>query len=432
MRYYADLHLHSHYSAATSTGMIIENIVEGAKLKGLHLLGTGDALHRGWLRELRQDLEEESGTGLYKPRNPKGNGTFFITQTEVGTVFDVEGKMRHVHHVILLRSLEVAEQLRERLSKYGDLDVDGRPILSIRPAELVEIVLEIDRESLIYPAHAWTPWRSIFGSINGVDSMEECYEDATDRIYALETGMSSDPPMNWRISALDRYTLVSASDAHSPWPFRIGREACVFELQKLTYREIRDAIVTKDPSRLLMTIEVDPAYGKYHWSGHRNCGVGPLSHEEASKLGYLCPVCHKRLTRGVDSRIEELADRPYGFRPPGAIGYMSLLPLHEILALEAPGEPEQRLYSKSLQSQYEAIVRAIGSEFKVLIEASKEELASVAPKKLVDAIIASRKGRLRVVPGYDGVYGKPIFGVENHQESGGKNGKKASLGEFLR
>jgi PHP family Zn ribbon phosphoesterase len=213
MRYYADLHLHSHYSAATSTGMIIENIVEGAKLKGLHLLGTGDALHRGWLRELRQDLEEESGTGLYKPRNPKGNGIFFITQTEVGTVFDVEGKMRHVHHVILLRSLEVAEQLRERLSKYGDLDVDGRPILSIRPAELVEIVLEIDRESLIYPAHAWTPWRSIFGSINGVDSMEECYEDATDRIYALETGMSSDPPMNWRISALDRYTLVSASDA---------------------------------------------------------------------------------------------------------------------------------------------------------------------------------------------------------------------------
>ncbi|MBS7627834.1 DNA helicase UvrD [Candidatus Bathyarchaeota archaeon] len=377
-------------------------------MKGLHVIGTGDALHRGWLGELKQSLEEIPGTGLYKPKKGK-SGIFFMAQTEVGTVFDVEGKMRHVHHVILMKSLEVAEQLRERLSKYGDLDVDGRPILSIRPAELVEIVLEIDRKSLIYPAHAWTPWRSIFGSINGVRSMEECYEDATDCIHALETGMSSDPSMNWRISALDKYTLISASDAHSPWPFRIGREACVFELQKLSYGEIRESIVKKDPSRLLMTIEVDPAYGKYHFSGHRNCGIGPLSHKEASRLGYLCPVCHKRLTMGVEGRIEELADRDPGFRPPGAIGYMSLLPLHEILALGEAGEPEKSLYSEALQIEYERIVRGIGSEFKVLIEASKEELAKVAPKRIVDAILKLREGKIRIIRGYDGVYGKPVF-----------------------
>ncbi|MEM3019367.1 MAG: endonuclease Q family protein [Candidatus Bathyarchaeia archaeon] len=427
MIFYADLHLHSHYSAATSSRMIIEDIIQGAFMKGLQIIGTGDALHKGWLEELKRGLEEIPGAGLYKPKIGK-IGIFFLAQTEVGTVFEVEGKVRHVHHVILMRSLEVAEHLRERLSKYGDLDADGRPILSIRPAELVEIVLETDKESLIYPAHAWTPWRSIFGSINGVRSMEECYEDATDRIHALETGMSSDPPMNWRISALDKYTLVSASDAHSPWPFRIGREACVFELQKLSYREIREAIMNKDPRRLLMTIEVDPAYGKYHYSGHRNCGIGPLSHEEASRLGYRCPVCHKRLTMGVESRIEELADRAPGYRPIGAIGYMSLLPLHEILAL---GEPEKSLYSEALQIEYERIVREIGSEFKVLIEASREELARVVPQKIVDAILKLREGKIRVIPGYDGVYGKPVFDFEVSQERDRKASERF-LEDFLR
>ncbi len=260
-RFYADLHLHSRYSAATSREMTIEEIDFYAAMKGLNIVGTGDALHGSWLKELKSKLVELNGSGLYK--SSKGSGlTLFIVQTEVATIHEYRGKARRVHHVIIMPNIETAEEVRERLGKYGELDADGRPLLSIKPAELVEILMEINIDIVIFPAHAWTPWWGIFGSMSGVDKMEECYEDMTKYINALETGLSSDPPMNWRISALDRYTLLSFSDSHSPYPYRLGREATVFNLKEGTYREIAEAIKNKDTTKILMTVEVDPAYGK--------------------------------------------------------------------------------------------------------------------------------------------------------------------------
>jgi len=259
-RFYADLHVHSRYSAATSRNMTLEEIEFYASMKGLGIVGTGDALHGIWLRELREKLVEVDGSGLYKTR--EGGSIYFLVQTEVATIHEYMGKARRIHHVILMPSLDVAEDVRERLSRYGDLDSDGRPVFKMDPAELVEVLMEASRDILVFPAHAWTPWWGLFGAMSGVDKMEECYGDMTRHIHALETGLSSDPPMNWRVSALDRYTLLSFSDAHSPYPYRIGREAVVFDLKEPSYRELADAVRRKDPSRILMTIEVDPAYGK--------------------------------------------------------------------------------------------------------------------------------------------------------------------------
>ncbi|MEM3546587.1 MAG: endonuclease Q family protein [Candidatus Bathyarchaeia archaeon] len=260
VRLYADLHVHSRYSAATSRDMTIEEIDFYATMKGLNIVGTGDALHGSWLKELKSKLTEVDDSGIYKSKS--GGSTLFIVQTEVATIHEYEGKTRRIHHVITMSNLDKAEELREKLRRYGELDTDGRPILSIRPAELVEILLETDRNIVIFPAHAWTPWWGIFGSISGVNKMEECYEDMAKHINALETGLSSDPSMNWRISALDRYTLLSFSDSHSPYPYRLGREATVFNLKEKTYREIAEAIKNKDPTKIVMTVEVNPAYGK--------------------------------------------------------------------------------------------------------------------------------------------------------------------------
>lgn len=260
VKLYADLHVHSRYSAATSREMTIEEVDFYATMKGLNIVGTGDALHGAWLKELKSKLVEVNGSGLYKSRS--GGSTLFIFQTEVATIHEYGGKVRRIHHVIIMPNLETAEELRETLRKYGELDVDGRPVLSIRPVELVEVLVETSRDIVIFPAHAWTPWWGIFGSISGVDKMEECYEDTTKHIGALETGLSSDPSMNWRISTLDRYTLLSFSDSHSPYPYRLGREATVFNLEGEEYREVARAIKSKDPEKIVMTIEVNPAYGK--------------------------------------------------------------------------------------------------------------------------------------------------------------------------
>jgi len=260
VRIYADLHLHSRYSRATSSEMTIPQIARNARLKGLGLVGTGDALHPLWLRELKDMLVEAQDGGFYTRR--EASDLLFVPQVEVGTIHQLKGRARRIHHVILMPTLEAAEDLGDRLTAYGSLASDGRPILTISPAELVDIVRSSCNESLVFPAHAWTPWWSIFGAFSGVDLMEECYEDRVLQVQALETGLSSDPAMNWRISSLDRCSLLSCSDAHSPWPFRIGREASVFDLPSLTFKELADAIVMGDPRRFLMTIEVNPAYGK--------------------------------------------------------------------------------------------------------------------------------------------------------------------------
>ena len=427
MRIIADLHIHSRYSRATSQKMNVEEIARFAKIKGLNLVGTGDFTHPKWLKELQESLTEIPGTGLYKPAKDPESPVYFMITTEVSTVFVVNGQTKKIHHVILTPNIETAVQINDRLAKYGSLDIDGRPTLDMTAAQLVEEVMEVSSLNEVFPAHAWTPWFSIFGAFSGFNSVEECYEDMTKHIHALETGLSSDPPMNWRLSALDKYVLVSNSDSHSFWPWRIGREANVFELEKITYHEIVDAIRTKDKNRFKFTIEVNPAYGKYHWSGHRKCGVS-LPPKEAIKLGNICPVCRRRLTKGVEQRVEELADRPEGFKPENAIGFMHLLPLSEIIAsvlgYESPSV-------RKVWEVYNSLIARFGNEYSVLIDASFEELCKVAQPKIAEAIVRVREGRVKVVPGYDGVYGQIIFFEEERRAEEKPKVPQKSLVDFM-
>jgi uncharacterized protein (TIGR00375 family) len=324
---------------------------------------------------------------------------------EVDAEFRVNDQGKRIHLLILCPNIEIARQINDRISKYGDLNSDGRPKLHVTPAELVEAVMEVDQWNEVIPAHAWTPFFSLFGSRSGFDSIEECFQDQIRRIHAIETGLSSDPMMNWRLSTLDKYTLVSNSDSHSPWPYRLGREANVLELENVSYRELVDAIRKKDPRRFLMTIETDPAYGKYHYTGHRNCNV-VMSPEEAHECGDICPVCKKKLTVGVLDRVIELADRPEGYKPSGAIPYVSLIPLQEIIS-SAMGLRD--VFGKAVWEEYGKLIKKFPNEFHVLLEASKEEISSISGARIADAILKVREGRARVVPGYDGVYGKLIL-----------------------
>lgn len=389
-----------------------------AELKGLNLLGTGDALHPSWLEELRKSLKPV-GDGVYS----LGGKVYFIPQVEVATIHEYEGKARRIHHVILMPSLEIAEQLADQLRSFGDVSSDGRPVLNMRPSELVEITMSLNKRNIIFPAHIWTPWWSVFGAKSGVDRMEECYEDQVKHIHAIETGLSSDPPMNWRVSWLSRYVILSFSDSHSPYPYRLGREAAVFKLESLSYRSIYEAIVERtERNHVEFTIEVPPAYGKYHWSGHRKCGVGPISPEEARRLGYKCPVCGKTLTKGVDDRVEELADRPRGYKPEKAQEYVHLLPLQELIALSMGLGFEADLNSKRVWGVYENLIGRFGSEFKVLLEADVEEIVREAGSNVARLILKMRSGTIGIVPGYDGVYGKLILEGETSNLEAGKRG----------
>jgi uncharacterized protein (TIGR00375 family) len=278
--------------------------------------------------------------------------------------------------------------------------------------QLVEEVMQVSDDNEVIPAHVWTPWFSIFGAFSGFNNVEDCYQDMTRHIHALETGLSSDPPMNWRLSALDKYALVSNSDCHSHWPWRIGREANVFEFDKLTYMEVVDTLRKKDPKRFKFTIETNPAYGKYHWTGHRNCNIS-LSPQEATKYGNHCPVCGRRLTKGVEQRVQELADRPADFKPENAIGYKHLLPLSEIitavLGVSYPG-------TKKVWNVYNPLVTKFGDEYAVLMDMSMEEMARIVEPRIAEAIVRVREEEVKVIPGYDGVYGQlAIF--EEKQEN---------------
>lgn len=401
MRVVADLHLHSKYAMATSKDTDLEHMAAGAKSKGLSLLGTGDFTHPLWFEELKSKLEPTSGSGLFS-----FSGMTWMLSCELSTVYKQEGRTRKVHHIVFAPDLETVAQINDLLANYGDLSSDGRPVLTgIESPELVESLSEISDSIVVVPAHAWTPFFSVFGSRSGFDSLSECYGDQARKIFAIETGLSSDPRMNWRLSQLDGVALISNSDAHSPHPWRLGREANVFELGRLTYGEIFDSVRKKDGSRFLCTIEVDPAYGKYHYSGHRACGVS-LSPVEARRAGNRCPKCGKKITVGVLQRLEELADRPDGFVPPGAIPFKRLLPLYEVIshATEVKG-----LYSKRVIEEQDRLIREFGSELAVLLNAGHGALLRATKKPVADAILAQREDRVEVVPGYDGVYGEPRF-----------------------
>jgi uncharacterized protein (TIGR00375 family) len=393
--------------------MNLSEIGRFSKIKGLNLVGTGDFTHPDWLKEIKQTLTPDSGTCLFRIAGNPDSQTRFMLTTEVCTIFDYKGESKKIHHVILSPSLEAVEQINERLARFGDLRSDGRPILNMSAPMLVEEVMSVSRENMVFPAHAWTPWFSLFGAFSGFDSVDDCYQDMTKHIHALETGLSSDPAMNWRLSKLDRFTLLSNSDCHSFWPWRIGREANVFELEKFTYSQVVDAIKANDPDRLKFTIETDPAYGKYHWSGHRSCKVS-YSPQEAIKFGNMCPVCRRRLTKGVEQRVEELADRTLDFKRPNVPGFMRLLPLSEVistvLGVDSPS-------TQAVWSEYNALVGKFGDEYSVLIDASKEAMTAVVDVQLAETIVKVRQGALKVTPGYDGVYGQLVLDAPTMHQS---------------
>lgn len=405
MQIIGDFHLHSKYARATSKNLNLEELSNGQKIKGLNLLATGDFTHPLWLKELKEKLVED-GNGIYSY-----NGMKFIFTTEIASVSKFNGAVKRVHHNIHAPSIEVVEQINEALSKFGKLSSDGRPIMAIDPVVLVETVMNISKDCFVYPNHAWTPWWAVFGSMSGFNSLKDCYQDQAKNIHAIETGLSSDPAMNWRLSQLDDIALISNSDAHSAHPWRLGREANVFDLKNFDYFELHKAIKEKDPKKFLYTIEVDPSYGKYHFTGHRDCKV-VMHPNEAKKLNDICPVCKRKMTVGVLQRIEELADRPEDFVPKNAIPFKSLLPLYEIISFV---KGVNQLYSKKVVEVQDKLIAAFGNEMKVLLEVSKEEIVKISGEEVADAVIKIREGKVKYEAGYDGVYGKPIFDGKEFQ-----------------
>jgi len=400
----ADFHIHSKYSRATSRNMDVPHLAQWARRKGVTLLGSGDFTHHLWLEELKHYLEPLPKKGLFIY-----NGVHFILSVEVSNIFSQNGRVYRVHNVIMVPSLEMAREVNKMLSFHGNLSSDGRPIFGMSCKQLTRELFRISDDIMFIPAHIWTPWFSVFGSNSGFNSLEEAFGEYTKRITALETGLSSDPAMNWRLSALDKYSLVSNSDAHSP--SRIGREANVFDCE-LNYWEIKKVLETKDVNKFLYTIEFFPEEGKYHYDGHRNCSIR-LHPKETKKHNGICPVCGKPLTKGVLYRVEELADRPEGYTPEHAIGYKSMVPLDEIVA-ETKGMDKK---SKTVEREYTSLINEFGSEFNILVNVSEEELFSKFPFRIAEGIKRVRDRQLEVLPGFDGEYGRiKIFNEDDNKE----------------
>lgn len=407
----ADLHIHSRFSMATSKEGTPENLDFWARKKGISLIGTGDFTHPVWREELKERLVSE-GNGLYRLRDEyvkeesrkfPGEGTRFVVSGEISSIYKKNGKTRKVHNVILLPGLEAADAMAQRLEKIGNIHSDGRPILGLDSHDLLEMMLDVCPEGILIPAHIWTPHFSVLGAKSGFDSVEECFEELAPYIYALETGLSSDPAMNWRISKLDRYQLVSNSDAHSP--SKLGREANLLDID-CSYEGLYRAIQTGEG--LEGTVEFFPEEGKYHFDGHRKCGVS-LSPVEAERLGGICPVCGKKLTMGVDHRVEQLADRAEGFVKKDGKKYESLVPLPEVISA-CMGYSTA---SKKVQGCFEQMIQTLGTEFDILRNVPSEDIKSCAGERIAEGIENVRTGNVKRIPGYDGEYGKIELFDEN-------------------
>lgn len=408
MKIVADFHIHSRFARATSKEMNISNLDLWAQKKGIQVMGTGDFTHPLWLKELKEQLEPAE-QGLYKLKPSFAKATEskarFVFSSEISCIYSKGGQVRKIHLILLVPSLSAVEKINTQLSGIGNLKSDGRPILGLDAKEAAKIVLEADPSSLVVPAHIWTPWFSVFGSKSGFNSLKECFDEYTKYIYAVETGLSSDPAMNWRLSALDNVTLLSNSDSHSLE--KIGREVNVFDTE-LSYLAIQEAIKTKDPKKFLFTTEFFPEEGKYHYDGHRLCNVS-LSPEESKKQGNLCHVCERPLTIGVLNRVAELADRPKGEKPENAIPYKSLIPLQEIIA----DALHQGVGTKQGKAEYEKLISRFENEFTVLLDATIEDLLQATLPEIAEGVVRVREGKVRIEPGYDGEYGKiQIFGKE--------------------
>ena len=411
MKMIADLHIHSRFSMATSKEGTPENLDFWARKKGISLIGTGDFTHPVWREELKERFVSE-GNGLYRLRDAfvkeesrkfPGEGTRFVVSGEISSIYKKNGKTRKVHNVILLPSLEAADAMAQRLEKIGNIHSDGRPILGLDSHDLLEMMLDVCPEGILIPAHIWTPHFSVLGAKSGFDSVEECFEELAPYIHALETGLSSDPAMNWRISKLDRYQLVSNSDAHSP--SKLGREANLLDID-CSYEGLYRAIQTGEG--LEGTVEFFPEEGKYHFDGHRKCGVS-LSPVEAERLGEICPVCGKKLTMGVDHRVEQLADRAEGFVKKDGKKYESLVPLPEVIST-CMGYSAA---SKKVQGCFEQMIQTLGTEFDILRNVPSEDIKSCAGERIAEGIENVRTGNVKRIPGYDGEYGKIELFDEN-------------------
>ena len=441
MKLFTDFHLHSRFSRACSTDLSIKTLEKYAKIKGLHILGTSDFAHPEWIKELKSELVEDD-TGILKTKpnpksvsnsksvintvaNPTSTGGFpFILSNEISLMYTDLGRGRKVHNVILAPNFEIVDQITEALKKRGRVDYDGRPIFKIPCPEFVYMMHSISKDIEIIPAHIWTPYFGIFGSMSGFDSLKDAFKDRASSIHAIETGLSSDPSMNWRIKELDRISILSFSDSHSYWPWRLGREATVFEFKhinessdiaKLTYKDIINAIKTKES--LWGTIEVDPSYGKYHFDGHRDCGIS-FDPKESSKHNGICPLCKKPLTIGVMNRVEQLADkdRPEGYKPDpnkqaNAKPFYSIVPLSDILSAVAG----KAVASKGVFEEFYKIING-RNELDVLLNVSYEDLLKLTSKEIADAIILNREGKLKVIPGYDGVYGELVLNNQQFRQ----------------
>lgn len=386
--------------------MDLSHLARYGKQKGLDIIGTGDFTHPRWLHLLKEKLTRKSN-GLYHYK-----GIHFLPTTEVSTVYEQNGETKKIHHLLLAPHLGVVTHIREKLKRYGELEENGRPTLSLTSPELVETLLQCSPRCEIIPAHIWTPWYSLFGSRSGFNTIEECYQDMTSHIHAVETGLSSDPKMNWRISSLDDLTLVSFSDAHSPWPFRIGREATVLDLQDVSYEAILSTLRQKDKKRLVCTFEFFPEEGKYHLDGHRKCDVR-LKPEESLKWNNICPECGEKLTLGVSHRVKELADRARGGAPPDPVPFKHTIPLQEVIAKTLG---IKSLYSKKVWQVFNQLTERFKNEYTVMFQAQKEDLEDVVSTRMVKAILNVRKENVKILPGYDGKYGEiAIFKGEKQQ-----------------
>ena len=418
--------------------MTIPNLALWGKKKGIHVLGTGDFTHPKWLEHLRQNLEPAE-PGLYKVPTTLNSGSAascdvrFMVTTEISSIYSHGGKVRRVHNLVFAPSLEAAEKINGELAKRGaKLASDGRPIVGISSRDLLNLVLSVSSDCLFVPAHAWTPWFAVFGSRSGYDSLEECFGEDAKYIYAIETGLSSDIEMNWRLSKLDRVTLISNSDPHSLR--RLGRECNVFEIapEKLSYAEIARIIRETDKEKFLFTVEYFPEEGRYHYDGHSDHKV-VLHPSQSKKLKQRCPKCERPLTVGVLSRVEELADRPEGFVPERHIPGRHMVQLEEIIANSlglraATGKAVVSLYEKMVNESFRCLPAGRQGEMGILLDATVEQIGQMGNPLVGEGVKRVREGRLKISPGYDGAYGQiEIFSAEERKAYAGSKTTQTAL-----
>lgn len=433
MRQIADFHIHSKYSRACSSQLILENIEKACRIKGVDIVATGDFTYPEWFLSIKNELASapapnpspataarcergDEDSSLYTLKSAKDDKVKFILSTELALIYKDGDRARRIHIVVHAPNIKAVEELNKYLDKKYNIRSDGRPILGMKAPDLVKLCLSIHPKFLIYPAHIWTPWFSVFGSKSGFNSMEECFRDQTENIYAYETGLSSDPEMNWRLSALDKLTLLSSSDAHSLQ--NIGREADVFELENAAYDEIYEAIKNKDRKKIIKTIEFYPEEGMYHFDGHRACGIS-FAPSQSKKNKNICPVCKRPLVIGVMNRVDELADRPEGFIPKNTPGFKKLVCLDKIIA-EAMDIKSRN--SKKVQAIYNDLIKRLGSELYILMDAAVEDIKNISPA-VAEGVKRVREGKLIIKPGFDGQYGEvKIFSEEEKEKN-----KQASL-----